>query len=162
MRLFNSQLTRKKRHNLLGFTWYETLVEQIISWSQRDVNKIDTAGSRVKVFSKFNNFPSQKTEKLNFEPLLKVWGTNIAWSNIRKVVFRLKWEFNQVRTRSGSGDMGFCCFYPNLSHNLSRRVQNYPTHQYLFWRQLKPSRGHLRGHWTTIRVLPWRWDTWSL
>ena len=48
----------------------------------------------------------------------------------------VKMRVNQVRVMSGSRDMDFCRFCSNFSHNLPKRAQNDPIHQYLFWEQL--------------------------
>ena len=37
------------------------------------------------------------------------------------------------------------CFCKNFLHNLPKRVQNYTTHLYFFWKRLKPTRVYPRG-----------------
>lgn len=110
---FNSQLTKNK--HIIGFTWYQTLVEQMISCSQRGFNKIGTTGNRVKMFSKLNCFLSQKTEKLNFEPLLKALGAKIVWNTIRKVGLPVKMRSQPSPYYEWFWKYRFLSFFPKFS-----------------------------------------------
>ena len=88
----------------------------MISWSQRGLNKIDTTVNWVKMFPKFNDFPSQKTKISTFEPLLKVWETYIVWTSwyklftIVKVSLLVEIRGQRSPYHKRSGDMDFCVF----------------------------------------------------
>ena len=124
-------MTRNKQRILLGFTWYENLVEQIISWSQRGVNKIDTTVTELRCSQNSMIFLPKNQ---------KIWILNHFWRSeehafyetlLGKWIFQLRWVFSQVRTMSVSGCMGFCRFCPNFPHN--------PP--YFLWEHIKQSTG---------------------
>lgn len=109
------------------------------------------------LFSKFNDFlfPSEKTEKSKFEPLLEVWGHNyIVRNTMRKVGVPVKIRGQPSPYDDPFWRYLFLLFLPKFHYNPPNRAPNHLTHQHFFLEQLKPSRGYLRGARTTIRILP--------